>query len=215
MLTAFEDFNKGKNCEGDNAPSLLNEDDVQNISIRDRKPTSYDFEPLDVDTPFEFHINDLNAVVYILGAAVIKLAHKKCRSQLKAEQGDDCLQNEDYAFVKRKAQSSTRTINIPNTKLYEIGIVAFAVFNRKFNKFLFENRRNVKLRMKQYIPYEHFGTSICKDCFAKLLDFIFNTFIQGFLREIRFKNKLAQNKKRKTKRNRKAIRMDLPEPDRS
>lgn len=139
------------------------------------------------------------------------MAHKKCRSQLNAEQDDDCLRNEDYTFCVLKARSSTRDITIPNSKLYDIGIVAFAVFNQKFKSFLFQNRKNVKLRMKQYVAYDTFGESICESCFTKLLDCIFNTLIQGSLREIRFKNKIAQTNRRRAKRNRKAFRMNLPE----
>lgn len=207
-------IDEGMNCEDDKVPSLLNEKDLEQISTQDPKRWFFEFEPLNVDTPSQFLKKDLNALVYILGAALRKLPHAKCRAQLMAEQDDDCLQNEDYSFLKLKAHSSTRQINIPNNKLYDIGIVAFAVFKQKFKKFLFENRKDVKFRMKQYVIYDHFGDSICKNCFSKLMDCIFNTFIQGFLREIRFKNKIAENNKRRAKRNRKAFRMNLAEPER-
>ena len=212
MLTvANEWFDEGKNCQNDAQQPLLNEQDLEDMTENAEETVSYEKEQLDLNTPFAIRKKDLNALLYILGIAISKLSHEKCRLKLKASRDAACLDGEDYAFSKLKAQATSRNIDIPNNTLYAIGLLAFTAFKQKFEKFLFQNRKHVKSRLKEFVTYDHFDAVVCKFCFGRLIDFIFNTLIQAFLRETRYKNKIAENNKRKIKRNRKAVRMNLPQ----
>lgn len=211
LSAASETFDEGKNCQNDGLQPLLNEEDLEELCTEAETTLAFEIEKLDLDTPFVAQRKELNALVYILGIAISKLPHEKCRAKLKATQDDECLQDDDYSFSKLKAQASSRNVDIPNNTLHAIGMIAFAAFKQKFRKFLFENRKGVKTRLKEYVTYEQFDSVVCKACFDRMIDFIYNTLIQGFLREVRFKNKVTENNKRKTKRNRKAVRMNLPQ----
>lgn len=211
MIAALEKgFDEGTNCEHDSAKPLLSENDVDDLKPNHHEPYHYKYEAIDLESPFEALKKELNALVYVIGAAASKLPHKKCKQKLVAEQDDECLQSEDYSFIKLKASCSSRDITIPNNCLYAIGLLAFISFKQKFKRFLYQNRRNVKTRLKAYLTYESFSYAACASCFHKLVDIIFNTLIQGFLREVRVRQKIADNNKRRRKRNRKAVRMNLP-----
>lgn len=212
MIAALEKgFGEGTNCQHDSARPLLEENDVDDLQPNTYEPCNYDYEALDLESPFEALKKELNALVYVIGAAASKLPHKKCKQKLTAEQDDECLQNEDYSFIKLKASCASKNVTIPNSCLYNIGILAFLCFKQKFKRFLYQNRRNVKTRLKAYLKYESFDYGACESCFHKLVDIIFNTLIQGFLRDVRVQQKIAENNKRYRKRNRKAVRMNLPE----
>ncbi|XP_058449007.1 uncharacterized protein LOC131428968 [Malaya genurostris] len=118
--------NDGMNCENDRLPFFLNEEDLEETFTAVSNTPTFDFEPLNVDAPYQFLAKDINALIYIIGAAVHKLPHARCRSVLKIEQDNASSHNEDYAFCKLKSQFSFRQINIPNNKLYDIGLVSFA-----------------------------------------------------------------------------------------
>lgn len=211
MIAAAEQgFGEGTNCQHDATMPLLKEDEVTNLLPNRNEEFEYEHQPLDLKSPFEAAKKELNALVYIIGAAASKLRHRKCKEKLTAHQDDEYLQNEDYSFVKLKASCSSRKIVITNNTLYAIGLLAFVSFRQKFRLFLHQNRRNVKSRLKTYLNYESFDHAACECCFNKLIDNIFNTLIQGFLRDVRVQQKIAENNKRRRKRNRKAIRMNLP-----
>lgn len=211
LSSASETFDEGKNCQNDDLQPLLKGEDLEELGAEPEATLSYEVEELDLGTPFVAQRKELNALVYILGIAISKLRHEKCRTKLKASQDDECFQDDDYSFAKLKAQASLQNVDFPNNALHSIGLIAFAAFKQKFPNFLFENRKGVKTRLKAYVTNEHFDCIICQACFDRLINFIYNTLIQGFLREVRFKNKVIENNKRKIKRNRKAVRMNLPQ----
>lgn len=101
MLTATNEiFEEGKNCQNDGRQPLLNEQDLEDMTENIEHVMSYEFEPLDLDSPFVAQKKDLNALVFILGIAITKLAHEKCRSKLTAPQDAAYLDSEDYEFSK-------------------------------------------------------------------------------------------------------------------
>ncbi|KXJ69397.1 hypothetical protein RP20_CCG027268 [Aedes albopictus] len=211
MIAATEQgFGEGTNGQHDATVPLLKEDEVTYLLPNRNEEFEYEHQPLDLKSSFEAAKKELNALVYIIGAAASKLRHRKYKEKLTAHQDDEYLQNEDYSFVKLKASCSSRKIVIPNNTLYAIGLLAFVSFKQKFRLFLHQNRRNVKSRLKTYLNYESFDHVACEYCFNKLIDIIFNTLIQGVLRDVRVQQKIAENNKRRRKRNRKAIRMNLP-----
>ncbi|XP_062556932.1 uncharacterized protein LOC134221761 [Armigeres subalbatus] len=90
MLTvANEVFDEGKNCENDGRQPMLNEEDLVETDTHIEESPSFKNEPLDQNIPLIAQKQDLNALVYILGIAISKLSHEKCRAKLKAVQ--DCI----------------------------------------------------------------------------------------------------------------------------
>lgn len=214
ISAAHQNFDDGRNCQADNTKLLLSEEEIDESSIFASKASEHDytFENFKPEDVFEVPKKEINALIYILGAAVNKIAHKRCRSKLITENADAYMGNDDYDFCRLKASLSQRKITIPNNTLANIGLLAFSAYKLKFNTFLFENRRFVKKRLMMYVDYDSFDYATCKTCFDKLLVVIFNTFIQSFLRDVRLQNKIASNNKRaRKKRNRKAFRMNLPD----
>lgn len=215
IFAAHQNFDDGRNCQMDHTKLLLSEQDIDDASPMSNTNASeqdYTFEKFLPEDVFEVPKKELNALIYILGAAVNKIPHKKCRSKLIAENSDEYTRNDDYDFCRLKASLSQRKVTIPNDTLHNIGLLAYSAYKLKFQKFVFENRRFVKKRLMMYIDYYSFDHAVCKKCFEKLLDVIFNTLIQSFLREVRLQNKIANNNRRaRKKRNRKAFRMNLPE----
>ncbi|XP_062700589.1 uncharacterized protein LOC134284955 isoform X2 [Aedes albopictus] len=214
ISVAHQNFDDGTNCQKDNAKLFLSEKEIDKASVTAKVPKAhiYTFEQFHPDETVEVLKKELNALVYIIGAAVRKLPHKKCRSKLVVENEKEYMENEDYGFCKLKASLSKRKVTIPNNTLYNIGLLAFCAYKTKFRKYLYENRRFVKKRLRMYVDFNSYDHAACKSCFDKLLDAIFNTLIQSFLRDIRLQNKIASNnKRRRKKRNREAFRMNLPD----
>lgn len=205
----------GENCEADDARPLITNEDLGdfmngNSSINQQTimTASYELPPLDTSKPFEITMRELNGLVYIVGAAVRKLPHKECIKNLVHERQDDVL-DEAYNFIVLKQISTSTVLHLPNAKLYEIGVLCFAAFNQKFSNFLFQNKVGVKTKLKHYVDYDLFDDCICKKCFLLLIDKIYNTLIQGFLKSVKAKQS-AEDKVKRFKRNRKAGRMCLP-----
>lgn len=200
----------GKNCQDDGCVSILGEEDMEDVPFEDPVEFNYDFEPVNEITNLETTTKEMNALVFIAGAAVHALPHQQCRKKLVTTEAT-VADNDDYLFCKIKATFSKRSVTLPNNFLYEIVVLVFASFKCKFRKFLYENRRNVKRRLRAYVKWSDFEGIICRRCFDRLIDYIINTLIQAFLREVRHKRKQAEQKKRKWgKRNRKAVCLDLP-----
>lgn len=205
----------GENCEADDARPLITNKDLGDFMIGNSNrnqhnilTASLELPPLDTSKPLEITMRELNGLIYIVGAAVRKLPHKKCVKNLVQERQDDVM-DEGYNFIKLKQLSTSNVLNLPNTKLYEIGVICFAAFNQKFSNFMFQNKVGVKTKLKQYVDYELFDDCICKTCFLLLIDKIYNTLIQGFLKSVKAKQS-TEDKVKRYKRNRKAGRMCLP-----
>lgn len=214
ISAARQNFDDGKNCETDNRKIFLSETEIDaaSVTVGDTRNFHYASIPFQPQDTVEIPKKELNALVYILGAAVRKIPHQKCRTKLIAENDEECFSNDDYDFCRLKASLSQRNVTIPSNTLYNIGLLAFCAYKVRFRKFLYQNRRFVKSRLKMYVKYDSFDHATCKPCFDKLLDVIFNTLIQSFLRDVRLQNKMARNIKRnRSKRNRKAVRMNLPD----
>lgn len=207
-MAANEKIQEGSNCEADNATSLCTSSNLEIEDLWEKSDYSssftYKFRPLKPEDSSNFTVKELNGLTYILGAAVAKLQHKKCRKVLVVSREELSEDNDIYRFCKIKNASC-----YPSTLLFQLGIVAFSAYKQNFRKFLYQNRQNVKTRLKEYLNYEKFD-NLCQKCFETLTDKIFNTFIQGFLRDAKLSLKMKQKVHRQAKRNRKAIRMNLP-----
>lgn len=199
---------QGSNCESDNAVPLCDFNDMELEDLWEMEEYSphfkYKLRPLK-SANSNFTNKELNGLTYILGATVVKLSHSKCRQRLTTDRENLDKNDRVYCFSTLKNASC-----YPSTLLFEIGLQAFTAYKQKFRKFLYQNRRNVKTRLKQYIIYDNFCDEMCQKCFETILDKIFNTFIQGFLREVKLSLRMKQKAKRDGKRNRKAVRMNLP-----
>lgn len=202
----------GSNCEIDDSTPLLTDADISvliNAIIPDEVKHTYKFIPLDTTTPLEVSTKVLNGLVYTFGSAVRKLPHKKCLANLKTEDQDRFINDDAYSFLAMKNSASGLDLMIPNNKLYEIGILCYAAFEQKFRHFLYQNKAGVKTRLKAYLDYAMFDDGLCEKCFDRLVDAIFNTMFEGFLKQIRSLNSKTKFLK-KFKRNRKAIKLGLP-----
>nr|XP_029729826.1 uncharacterized protein LOC115267125 [Aedes albopictus] len=131
---------EGTNCEKDDSIPLLSTTDPDLISRNsNRAKHVYKFVPLDVSTPMEIPVNELNGLMYILGAGARKLYHLKCmknRKNLRAEQHDNLLNDDSYNFCKIKQSVYGRSFILPNSNLYRIEILCFAAFKQKFHVYL-------------------------------------------------------------------------------
>ncbi|XP_065077883.1 uncharacterized protein LOC135701107 [Ochlerotatus camptorhynchus] len=52
------------------------------------------------------------------------------------------------------------------------------VYKQKFTKFLHQNRKNVKARLKEYLKHDDFKVVVCHECFHTLIYKFFNVLIQ-------------------------------------
>lgn len=208
-LSASVKESRGTNCEPDKAMPLCDENDMVNEETVNRnlqETFRYKLPPL--NEQYQATPRETNGLAYILGAAIRKLKHEKCRKQLT-------MGHSEFKFGSDSIHSFCKIKNVncfPGAQAFDIGLLAFKAYKQFFSKFLHQNRRNVKTRLKQYLKYEPFIEIICNNCFQLLVDKIFNTLFQCFLRDA--KNKLQNSIKTKRmqakgKRNRKAIRMNL------
>lgn len=225
-ISANEKLPEGTNCESDDAELLIDDNDAALNEDCDEELHStafvYELTPLDLGLTQNYTSKDLNGLAYITGAAAIKLTHKKCRKNLIATRNEVEINPDLFQFCKLKNATS-----YPSNKLFEVGLLAFTAYKQKFEHFLYQNRQGVKGRLKQYVPYDAFDAFCCKDCFNKFVDKIFNTLINCFLRKVKLSLKMAGSKSKqksgskangtgvKHKRNRKAVRMNLPAGNRS
>lgn len=202
----------GVNCEPDNTSNLVTYQDYKQTNVSEKKYSTYlkiILPPLDTSKPLEITTRELNGLLYVVGAAARRLPHKKCVHNLVQERNIETRKDDAYQFIKLKQLATSNFLNLPNKKLFDIGVLCFVAFNQKFSKFLSKNKEGVKTRLKRYINYDLFDDGLCQSCFMLLIDKIFNTFIQGFLK----KTKAQQASKisiKTFKRNRKAGRMCLP-----
>lgn len=195
------------NCIYNADPTLLNEDDLNFVTDEDDSTFHYDykFSPLDVNTPMEITLKEINGLMYISGASIRKLPHKKCIKNLK--RCNDIFDNSDaFKFCLLKNKTTGWKHIIPNSKLYDLSMLCFTAYKQKFKKFLYQNRNGVKARLKQYIDYDLFDKGLCRKCFDLTVDKLYNTLFQAFLKHVRTLDRYKLNK-----RNGKAARMCLPE----
>lgn len=204
---------EGSNCERDSSVPLLSSAEPD-INAKTKKcggarlSHAYKFIPLDLTTPMEVPVKELNALMYVAGAATRKLYHEKCIKKLKADQNENLPDNDAYNFCKVKQSVYGRSFVLPSNQLYRIGIICHAAFKQKFKVYLYQNHRNVKQRLKKHISHRLFEADVCKRCFELLIDKIFNTLIQGFLKQLKSTTTKCKNKT--FKRKGKARRMCLP-----
>uniref|UniRef100_A0A182PX00 THAP-type domain-containing protein n=1 Tax=Anopheles epiroticus TaxID=199890 RepID=A0A182PX00_9DIPT len=202
----------GGNCEPDNLYALVNSQSFNNSIVTEKHLTTNIttiLPPLDATKPLEITTRELNGLMFVAGTAVRKLPHKKCVHNLVHQRKNNLRNEEGYHFIKLKQLSTSNFLNLPNKKLYDITALCFFAFNQKFSKFLSKSKVGVKTKLKRYINYDLFDDGICQSCFSLLIDKMFNTFIQGYLK----KTKALQDTKSRIKifkRNRKARRMCLP-----
>lgn len=204
---------EGSNCEKDDSVPLLSAtepttDMPLETSDREKVCHEYQFTPLDVSTPMEIPVKEMNALMYVAGAAARKLYHQKCMKKLKAEQNEHLLDDEAYSFCKTKQSIYGKSFILPSSSLYRISVLCLAAFKQKFKKYLYQNHRNVKTRLKKHISHRLFEADVCQRCFNLLVDKIFNTLIQGFLKQL--KSTPNDSKTKMFKRKGKARRMCLP-----
>lgn len=208
---------EGSNCEKDDSVPLLSTTDPPTDEesrksgeekLCRRVCHSYKYTPLDVSTPLEIPVKELNALMYVAGAATRKLYHKKCIKNLKTEHNVKLPDDDAYNFCKIKQAVHARSFVLPSSQLYRIAILCHAAFKQKFTTYLYQNHRNVKTRLKKHISYRLFETTVCQRCFDLLVDKIFNTLIQGFLKQL--KSIPTKGRNRAYKRKGKARRMCLP-----
>ena len=136
---------------------------------------------MDTSKPLEITTTELNGLLYVVGAAARRLPNKKCVHNLVQERNIETRKDDAYQFIKLKQLATSNFLNLPNKKLFDIGVLCFVAFNQNFSKFLSKNKEGVKTRLKRYINYDLFDDGLCQSCFMLLIDKIFNTFIQGFL----------------------------------
>lgn len=209
-ISATQKLAEGSNCEQDNAQPLLQDADIIR-NIKHAEPETdfqYTYEPLDESYDRGYTLKELNGLMYIVGYAALKLPHKRCRKYLYIQSDSAAHHKLLHKFCELKQASI-----YPNSKLYEIGLCAFNAYKQKFNRFLYQNRRHVKARLKEFVRYEAYEKYTCKKCFEMIVDKIFNILIKSFLKEVRNalkKKNVAQRHISAEKRNRKAIKMDLP-----
>lgn len=202
---------EGQNCEEDDAETLLQDDEIPTFaefSAANQIEYKYKKVPLRLDGHRLYTTNSLNGLVYIVGASARKL-HKRCKKNLVARRQTDDLNKEIFSFCEMK-----RAKTVPNTKLMELGLLVYTIFDQRFKPMLYQSKKNVKRRMKEYILHNDFKKQVCRKCFDVLVDKLFNTLIQGFIRRTNAALKLKLSKSHApatTKRNRKAVRMNLPE----
>lgn len=211
-ITAIDQNYQGTNCKKDGYVPLLTERDFMETesSLNSSSAIAIQNDPsLDLSQKVLVRKSELSALVYVLGAAAAKIKHIKCKDRLVARNAQAFVNNEDYKFCLLKASFAERNINIPSNLLYDIGLQIFTIFKLKFKRFLYENRRYVKLRLKRYMDHGYYDHAICKSCFDALIDRILNTLIKGFLNETRLKKMFQDKVRRRVKRNRKAVRMNL------
>lgn len=105
---------EGKNCEKDDSVPLLSTtvvDTDMTIGNFDSEKVchEYNFKPLDVSTPMEIPVKELNALMYISGAATRKLYHQKCMKSLKAKPNEFLPDDSAYVFCKTKQSVHSRS----------------------------------------------------------------------------------------------------------
>lgn len=204
------DLIDGSNCEQDLARPLLDETDTQVCSTEESSEEStiqYSHATIDITKPLEIPVKELNGLIYILGASVRRLFHQSCHKRLIEEGHGMALDDEMYNFCKIKQTTGNRSYNLPNNYLYAIGLTCYGAFTQYFRKFLYQNHKGVKTRLKSCLNYDIFKDVVCQRCYDRIVDKVFNTFIQGFLKQVKATN---ANKSKTVKRKGKARRMCLP-----
>lgn len=209
-LSACEMVSENSNCEPDAAVLLFNENDVvtEEADCQPNKTFKFQYKFHPLNTKYQLTPKEMNGLAYILGATVRKLKHATCRKQLTMLNNEPNTDDPIYRFCKLK-----NAVCYPGTQVFEIGLVAFKAYKQFFSKFLHQNRRNVKTRLKKYLVYDSYKNIVCSNCFQVLIDKIFNILIQCFLRDAKNELQKANRSKRtlaKGKRNRKALKMNLP-----
>lgn len=207
-LAASAKLTEGTNCEHDDALPFLEEKDFSEESHSEVPHFTYKFQPLDTKRPSDYTPKELNALMYIIGASVLKLKHKKCRKRLLLSQSE-VIQESNMAYTFSLLKNARC---YPGTILFEIGFLAYTAFRQRFSKYLYQSRKNVKARLSEHVDYDKFEGNVCLTCFRTVLDKIFNTLISGYLKELRAQKRTASKKVvGNGHRNKKARRMNLPE----
>lgn len=193
-IAANEKLPEGSNCESDEAQLLLEDNDAvfhnDTRKLLHSNAFVYKSKPLDYRTTQNYSSKDLNGLAYITGASAMKLPHKRCRKNLIVPRAAAEVNTHLFQFCKLK-----NAANYPSTKLFEVGLLAFTAYKQRFEHFLYQNRQGVKKRLKEYVPYDDFDAFCCKDCFDRVVDKIFNTLINCFLRKVKLSLKLAVSQK--------------------
>lgn len=198
---------EGTNCEDDSALSLLDDKDLSNNATY-TESTRYTYKclPLALLRRDECNSAELNALMYIVGASASKLRHERCRKRLLLNRDNVTRsQNTAYSFCLLKNAHC-----YPGTTLFEIGFLAFSAYKQRFLKYLHQNRKFVKARLRDHVSHTDFEGYVCSACFDTIIDKIFNTLISGYLKKLRVQRKVSTKKIGFGKRNSKARKMNLP-----
>lgn len=199
------------NCEDDNhVPIACNESDQNDLLENDPLEGCDEFvlrplDPLEENVPVP-DVLERNALLYVTGYSISKLTHKKCIKKLNQSQADDA---HDYTFCLLKKNLNSKHFIVPSKNALKIGLDVLNAFKQKFQILLNDNRKGIKLRLKEYIEYDQYESVMCYNCFNKVINRLFNTFIKAEVRKIQQKNLNNKNTKR-MKKNTKARRLGIP-----
>jgi hypothetical protein len=100
----------------------------------------------------------------------------------------------------------------PSNTVLKISIYFYSVFNQKIPQFFYESHFLVKSRLKRLLPYQQFRNLICQRFFSAFAGKFLDTFLKQSkikLQQQKISNLRNRNFQRE-KRNRKALKMNLP-----
>ncbi|XP_058455049.1 uncharacterized protein LOC131432658 [Malaya genurostris] len=150
----------------------------------------------------------MNALVYVVGYAVTKLKHRRCRKRMVLKHGVLQILQNRYSFCRLKHHLHANGFKYPNNAAIEIGTLLLIAFKEKFYNFFTESRSGVKNRLTEYVDYCDYESYICPTCFERFTDCLINTLIKGQL--LKIKNKInKKNRNTSLKKNGKARRMGI------
>ncbi|XP_058442928.1 uncharacterized protein LOC131425232 [Malaya genurostris] len=197
------------NCEPDDLSTVvdpLEEPEEDPLAIDTENCRMRYFQPIAFDKVQSPDKAEMNALVYVIGYAVTKLKHKKCRKRMVLKHDASQILEHHYSFCRVKQYLNANRFNYPNNTAIEIGTILLTAFKEKFFNFFNESRFGLKNRLAEYVDYSDYETFLCTGCFAKFIDCTLNTLIKGQLLKITNKTNKTN---RKTKKNGKARRMGI------
>lgn len=142
------------------------------------------FEPLEIEIIHQLDKAELNALTYVVGYSISKLKHTTCRKSMNRPNDVASVSDDELMFCRLKRVLVSSNFILPNTQAVKIGLLLKAACQQKFSRFLTQNRRSVKFRLKEYIDYKDFRSIICVICFNSLVNRILNVLIKAEIGKI-------------------------------